>query len=32
VQLMDDHLRHVEASLAFDRPRPSNDIAQALAA
>ncbi len=32
VQLMDKHLRHVEASLAFDRPRPSNDIAQALAA
>lgn len=32
VQLMDEHLRHVEASLAFDRPRPSHDIGQALAA
>ncbi len=30
--LMDAHLRNVEASLAFDRPRPSHDIAQALAA
>lgn len=32
VRLMEDHLRHVEASLAFDRPRPTHDIAQALAA
>ncbi|HZY20017.1 MAG TPA: GntR family transcriptional regulator [Ramlibacter sp.] len=32
VQLMEEHLRHVEASLAFDRPRPSSDITQALAA
>jgi len=31
VQLMDEHLRNVEASLAFDRPVPSNDITQALA-
>ncbi len=31
VQLMDEHLRHVEASLAFDRPAPTQDIAQALA-
>ncbi len=30
--LMDEHLRNVEASLAFDRPAPSHDIAQALAA
>jgi DNA-binding GntR family transcriptional regulator len=32
VQLMEDHLLHVEASLAFDRPPPTHDIAQALAA
>lgn len=32
VSLMDDHLRHVEASLDFDRPAPTHDIAQALAA
>jgi len=32
VLLMDEHLRHVEASLAFDRPPPTQDIAQALAA
>ena len=31
VQLMDEHLLHVEESLAFDRPVPTNDIAQALA-
>jgi DNA-binding GntR family transcriptional regulator len=31
VELMDDHLRHVEESLAFDRPVPSHDIALALA-
>jgi DNA-binding GntR family transcriptional regulator len=31
VQLMEDHLRHVEESLAFDRPVPSHDIALALA-
>jgi DNA-binding GntR family transcriptional regulator len=30
--LMDEHLRNVEASLAFDRPRPTHDITQALAA
>jgi hypothetical protein len=29
---MDEHLRNVEASLAFDRPRPTHDITQALAA
>ncbi|TFZ03768.1 GntR family transcriptional regulator [Ramlibacter humi] len=32
VKLMQDHLDHVEASLAFDRPPPTHDIAQALAA
>ncbi len=32
VALMQQHLANVEASLAFDRPRPSHDIAQALAA
>jgi DNA-binding GntR family transcriptional regulator len=31
VKLMDDHLRHVEESLAFDRTVPTHDIAQALA-
>lgn len=31
VKLMDDHLRHVEESLAFDRALPTNDIALALA-
>jgi hypothetical protein len=31
VKLMEDHLLHVEQSLAFDRPVPSNDIALALA-
>lgn len=31
VRLMDEHLQHVEASLAFDRKIPSNDIAMALA-
>lgn len=31
VDLMQDHLRHVEESLAFDKPLPSNDIALALA-
>ncbi len=31
VQLMEDHLAHVEQSLAFDRPIPSHDIATALA-
>ena len=31
VKLMDEHLRHVEDSLAFDRPVPTHDIAQALA-
>jgi DNA-binding GntR family transcriptional regulator len=30
-RLMEQHLLHVEASLAFDRPVPSHDIAQALA-
>ncbi len=30
--LMDEHLRNVEASLAFDHPRPTHDVAQALAA
>jgi DNA-binding GntR family transcriptional regulator len=29
-QLMDDHLLHVEASLAFDRPVPTHDVALAL--
>ena len=31
VKLMDEHLRHVEESLALDRKVPSNDIAIALA-
>ncbi|TWO72438.1 GntR family transcriptional regulator [Caenimonas sedimenti] len=31
VRLMEEHLLHVEESLAFDRPVPTNDIAQALA-
>jgi DNA-binding GntR family transcriptional regulator len=31
VKLMDDHLRHVEESLSFDKPVPTHDIAQALA-
>jgi DNA-binding GntR family transcriptional regulator len=31
LKLMDEHLRHVEESLAFDRAVPSHDIAQALA-
>jgi DNA-binding GntR family transcriptional regulator len=31
VQLMEDHLRKIEASLTFDRKVPSNDIAMALA-
>lgn len=31
VKLMDEHLRHVEESLAFDRALPTNDIALALA-
>ncbi|MCD6078977.1 MAG: GntR family transcriptional regulator [Ramlibacter sp.] len=31
VRLMDDHLLHVEESLAFDRPIPSHDISLALA-
>lgn len=30
VELMDEHLQHVEASLAFDRPAPTHDIAMAL--
>jgi len=30
VQLMNDHLIHVEASLTFDRKVPSHDISQAL--
>ena len=32
VALMDEHLRNVEASLAFDRPLPSHDISLALGA
>jgi DNA-binding GntR family transcriptional regulator len=32
VRLMEEHLQHVEESLAFDRPVPSHDIALALAA
>lgn len=32
VALMQQHLDNVEASLAFDRPLPTHDIAQALAA
>ena len=31
VRLMDEHLRHVEENLAFDRKQPSNDLAMALA-
>lgn len=31
VKLMDEHLRHVEESLAFDRPVPTHDITLALA-
>lgn len=31
VKLMDEHLRNTEASLAFDRPLPTNDISLALA-
>jgi DNA-binding GntR family transcriptional regulator len=31
VQLMTDHLQHVEESLAFDRKVPSHDVALALA-
>lgn len=31
VKLMEEHLRHVEESLAFDRQVPSHDIALALA-
>ncbi len=31
VQLMGEHLAHVEANLIFDRVVPTNDIAQALA-
>lgn len=30
-RLMDEHLLHVEASLAFDRPVPTHDVAAALA-
>lgn len=30
VQLMDEHLQHVEANLTFDRKVPSNDISLAL--
>ena len=30
VQLMNDHLAHVEASLTFDRKVPTHDIAMAL--
>lgn len=30
VRLMDEHLRHVEDSLAFDRKLPTNDISMAL--
>ena len=31
VKLMEDHLAHVEESLAFDRPVPTHDISTALA-
>ena len=31
VKLMEDHLLHVEESLAFDRPVPTHDVALALA-
>jgi DNA-binding GntR family transcriptional regulator len=30
VQLMEQHLLHVEAGLAFDRKTPANDLALAL--
>ncbi|AVS84138.1 GntR family transcriptional regulator [Paracidovorax avenae] len=30
VRLMDEHLRHVEASLAFDRAHPANELSRAL--
>ena len=30
VRLMDEHLRHVEASLTFDRKLPTNDLSLAL--
>lgn len=30
IRLMDEHLRHVEESLDFDRPIPTHDISQAL--
>ncbi|OOG36803.1 GntR family transcriptional regulator [Polaromonas sp. A23] len=30
VRLMDEHLQHVEESLTFDRPMPTNDISMAL--
>jgi DNA-binding GntR family transcriptional regulator len=30
VALMDEHLTHVEASLAFDRKLPTHDISMAL--
>ena len=30
VRLMDEHLQHVEASLAFDRPLPANELSLAL--
>ena len=30
VALMQSHLEHVEASLAFDRKRPASDLAAAL--
>jgi len=30
-RLMAEHLDHVEASLTYDRPVPTHDIAQALA-
>lgn len=31
LRLMSEHLDHVERSLAFERPQPSHDLAQALA-
>jgi DNA-binding GntR family transcriptional regulator len=31
VKLMEEHLRHVEESLTFDRPVPTHDVAAALA-
>jgi DNA-binding GntR family transcriptional regulator len=30
VRLMDEHLQHVEESLAFDRKVPTHDVALAL--